>query len=656
MGLGLVCLGLVACEGPRGPQGPPGAPGKGASDGAVDAESDAQVEPDSAVPELVGTVTDGTGEPVGRGKVVLLPATRVAELSAVLLPKGLSGPEGAAFQGDEPIEDALDEVASAQGAAQVGSAGRFEFPSLPEGEAFFVVYVPAADDPYHLPGGSMARGATLRASLLGADLALRVSSTPGPEARYVGSSGCLLCHGRHTYLGTAHQVSLGPPTGSGPLQDVGAFPAVAGLAEAAAVGTRLYAYDCGGATGTRVDCRLSRVEPAADVLWFELVLEQAAGGEPQLRMRNRRGAGEQRVFPVVQRYGLARQQQWLVDVGSGVSVAAPFAWNPAGDVNAPDPADWPYVEVDSGRFYDFQAEALRQPEQVQNAGVECAGCHYTGYELKAVEGGYVATAIAAVQGAGDADGDGRYDEINVGCEGCHGPGSEHLEVSPRGSRIVSPQWLTAARASLICGSCHGRTTGRHELPTAAPLNAAGEMPRPGMRRADFLRDHTADGVALPSGAEWPSGTARARYMQYNEFLRSSKHRNGVRLVACDDCHSVHSVESWDAVANGACTACHATEGGAEGLAAHTLAATSDDHTAANAGLLCNDCHMPATAASGAQLQSLRDVFPSTDDPPMYWSGDSHSHSFRASYDRSGAEPSPFTAACAVCHGRWLAGP
>ena len=59
------------------------------------------------------------------------------------------------------------------------------------------------------------------------------------------------------------------------------------------------------------------------------------------------------------------------------------------------------------------------------------------------------------------DGDGGLDDMSIGCEACHGPGSEHIAEGPsRGKAIVVPGLLAAERASMICGRCHTRGEGK----------------------------------------------------------------------------------------------------------------------------------------------------------------------------------------------------
>jgi hypothetical protein len=80
----------------------------------------------------------------------------------------------------------------------------------------------------------------------------------------------------------------------------------------------------------------------------------------------------------------------------------------------------------------------------------------------------------------DIDGDGKPNEINMGCETCHGPGSAHEKSKESFSSIVSPNKLAAERASMICVQCHSRPQGN--LKNDQPVNTANKMMLPGTSR------------------------------------------------------------------------------------------------------------------------------------------------------------------------------
>ena len=82
---------------------------------------------------------------------------------------------------------------------------------LTESFGYFIVWVPAAGDAEHLPGGDSSSVSFDTASLVGMQMDIRVSSQPSESATYVGSSTCMVCHGLHSTTRTAHNVGLQVP-------------------------------------------------------------------------------------------------------------------------------------------------------------------------------------------------------------------------------------------------------------------------------------------------------------------------------------------------------------------------------------------------------------------------------------------------------------
>src|SRR4030095_16034867 len=98
------------------------------------------------------------------------------------------------------------------------------------------------------------------------------------------------------------------------------------------------------------------------------------------------------------------------------------------------------------------------PVNTNSVQTMCAGCHLTGWERyqDKATGQYLVRAVDEPNGDMNIDDDSALDEINVGCEGCHGPGSEHVAGAGRTGSIVNPKDLSAERSSALCGRCHDR--------------------------------------------------------------------------------------------------------------------------------------------------------------------------------------------------------
>ena len=625
---------------------------------------------------LVGFVRDASGMPVASGAVILVPSSAVAALAKQPLDLGLSPADVKELELDEPLEDLLDRNAAAYARAGVGEDGSYRFSDLPEG-ASFVVWQPDASDVAHLPGGSACRVASDRSSLQGRRLDLRVSGRPSSAAVYVGSSACFNCHGRQRSMRTAHRVSLRRPGLRGAFQDVSPWPSFDAGLTAFEQGTTLYYYDCDPNRSGEAKCKVSGTDPRgatpSAVVRFELQLARDLGlargeiGAYTVQLVNRSGPGTA-TYPVLLTYGgVAHRQDFLtrVSVGNGQSsvFVLPLQWNVEGTMGNAGFEDWPYRDLRSDQWYDYANNQLRRPDLTQSFDNQCAGCHFTGMKLSGSEtSGFRARAVSDPNGDFDYDEDGRPEEINIGCESCHGPGSEHLEDKQRGKHIVSPSLLTPERELLICGACHSRPAGKGGANAEAPLSSQGLMPVPGLRRGEFADQFT---TRVDAAAEHlhASGDSNAPHQQYTDFVRTSMARNGSVLMTCSSCHDAHgnAEHSHDLRSasddNAACTACHS---GSDFTAprGHVQKATGFIHDGTeDTFFTCTSCHMVRSVASGARHKELLDNLPGDATPVQYLHGDVASHRFSVTRrSQASQQPVAATLQCGFCHGQTLVNP
>jgi len=660
VGLLAACEGDVGPEGPEGPEGPPGV--------SPDPPS-GEIEPE--IFGLVGRVVGPADVPVSEGVVYLVPPLDVEAMAESPIDLFLSPDQTAAAENDEPIEDLVALRGDVYEQAAVDGEGIYRFVSLPEGN-HFVVWFPDSESSVYLPGGSYSRSSFSTESLIGMRLDIRVSSQPSSNARYVGSSACMVCHGLQTTARTAHAVGLQVPGVRSILQDVEPWPDFDEALQAFASGTTLFFYDCDAAAAGPSKCSVTDALPAEPVT-FEVGLRR----DPQLplgsfgaffvEVTNRVSSEPTIRYDVVLTYGGALfKQQYLVRRtnadGSLSYFVLPFQYNYQGDPSNPDPADWPWRDYRSDQWFDFDAGLLRAPDNGDSFDNNCAGCHLTGFELRGSDTtGWAARAVVDAEGAFDYDGDGRTELINVGCESCHGPGSEHLELVPRGGSIVSPGSLTPGRAAALCGSCHSRPIGIGAGMTGLPLSSDDRMPPSGIRRADFALDHTTRVGGSPDDF-FSSGDSLGNYQQYSGHLQSSHYRNPSRLVTCTDCHDPHS--NFDdrfgpAVSenlNPICTVCHSDERFLSVLD-HVQEVTGFSHDTIERDFRCTECHMVPTAKSGASVKALFDMIPNAGSPVQYFWNDIAAHRMVVT-DRDFylEQPVAATNACAPCHGGFFPNP
>ena len=679
LSLVVACKGDTGEQGPEGPQGPPGEPAEPPNGGI-------ELEPMG----LVGRVMEPNMRPVPGGTVYLVPASDVEALSATTFDLFASPEETAALDNDEPIEDLLDTEGDTYEQATVDESGVYRFETLEDG-SYFVVWTPNEEDDQHLPGGDSSNVAFTAASLVGTQMDIRVSSQPSERATYVGSSTCMVCHGLHSTARTAHNVGLQVPGVRSILQDIEPWPDFDEGLEAFVDGATLYYYECDGSSSSLSKCKVVRDNDPGNVS-FTVQLNRDSDkqlGEPgaySLTIANVANPSEPntpQTYDVLLTYGGALgKQQYLTRRSNPDGMLSyfvlPLQYNYEGDpdngseVGDGSSDDWPWRDYRSDLWYDFNTNTLRDrdvaPPPEESFDNNCAGCHMTGYRLDGNDtDGWSARAVVDSGGAFDYDGDGRVELINVGCESCHGPGSDHLMPSPNGRHIVSPGLLTPGRQAALCGSCHSRPLGIGGSERGLPLSEDDEMPPPGLRRAAFAADHTTRVSGDPDQDFFDSTDAFGNYQQYSDHIRSRHYRNGSRLMSCANCHSPHANDADIAAMdtsgnpNALCTTCHSALADEEAVEAHVAAVTGESVHDGRGPFLCTECHMVPTAKSGAAVPALLDVLKQTgeEDYQYYWNDiASHRMTVTRWTDFAGRpdQPIAFTNECGTCHGSYLPNP
>jgi predicted CXXCH cytochrome family protein len=240
-----------------------------------------------------------------------------------------------------------------------------------------------------------------------------------------------------------------------------------------------------------------------------------------------------------------------------------------GDDYYPLPAQW---DVAKKRWLPYHVEAgtdwwvpfYGPTNSERPTGPTCDGCHSVNYDVQTRQ----------------------VTEWNVGCEKCHGPGSDHV-AHPTKTNIVNPGTLDFVRGNDVCIQCHSQ--GR---PLTNPVNGryydwpVGFLP--GQRLADYWKlEESKPGTA--DFFHYADMTAHKNRMQGNDFVQSTMYH---RQLRCFDCHDVHSSKNESNLiekGNALCLGCHNKQNPAG------LKGTVSEHThhAANSpGSQCVACHMP----------------------------------------------------------------
>ncbi len=215
-------------------------------------------------------------------------------------------------------------------------------------------------------------------------------------------------------------------------------------------------------------------------------------------------------------------------------------------------------------------------------------------------------------------------EWNVGCERCHGPGSQHVR-QPSPTTIMNPARMDTVQAVNVCMQCHSEGQ-----PLTRQINGKYWAWAVGFDVGRDLKDFwklEENKLGEQSFTHFADGSAHKNRMQGNDFVQSAMYTHGVK---CNSCHDVHgTANNADLVkpANAVCLNCHgpASPNGphASTIEAHT------HHQTGSAGNECVNCHMPKIA------QQIADV-------------NVRSHTFKF-LPPAEAETLKIPNACNVCH-------
>ncbi len=279
--------------------------------------------------------------------------------------------------------------------------------------------------------------------------------------------------------------------------------------------------------------------------------------------------GQMHDFEVKYVFGYTPLQNYLVEFDRGRVQTLPVTWNTV-DKNWYHMADSTYNEeiIDHTNW-------LHWTNQAQNWNGMCAECHSTnlvkGYNPETDS--YKTT----------------WSEIDVNCEACHGPGSDHVEWAqlPKYSQADFQNFGLQVKTSGIdntqyvdlCLRCHSRKSslGDIEYASGNPYN------------------HSVPN--LPDEPEWfVDGQIRDEVYVYASFLQSKMYERGIK---CNDCHNVHSGKRlFDG--NQLCLQCHQKDiydtynhhrHKSKGEAGKAVVSESGVVFGVGSGTECVNCHM-----------------------------------------------------------------
>jgi len=178
-------------------------------------------------------------------------------------------------------------------------------------------------------------------------------------------------------------------------------------------------------------------------------------------------------------------------------------------------------------------------------------------------------------------------EWNVGCERCHGPGSEHVR-RPAATTIVNPAKLDFVHANDTCIQCHSQGQ-----PLSNPIQGKYYDWPVGFHQGGNLQDFwklEEHKLGESSFTHFPDGTAHKNRMQGNDFVQSVMYRRGVTCFSCHDVHGTGNNADLLKPVGDVCLTCHGPSS-PNGPHTPTLEAHTH-HTPGTPGAECVSCHMP----------------------------------------------------------------
>lgn len=284
-------------------------------------------------------------------------------------------------------------------------------------------------------------------------------------------------------------------------------------------------------------------------------------------------------YPIAYTYGIDPLQQYLIAFPDGRIQALNVCWDTR--PKAQGGQRWFHLYPNENVTYD---DILHWTGPYQNWNHMCAECHSTN-----VRKNYDAAKDTFRTS---------WSEIDVSCEACHGPASEHVawaEAARRngtGAEIVGGASNMGLVASLrdptpnvwvkdpTTGIAHRERprTSDAEVEACARCHARrsqlSEEWLPGRPLADTHRPALLDALLYED-----DGQNKDEVYEYGAFLQSKMHAAG---VTCTDCHDPHSLSLPPD--NSVCARCHSAE--------RFDTPDHHHHAAGSKGSRCIECHMP----------------------------------------------------------------
>jgi tetratricopeptide (TPR) repeat protein len=280
-------------------------------------------------------------------------------------------------------------------------------------------------------------------------------------------------------------------------------------------------------------------------------------------------------FEIQHTFGVYPLQQYLVELSGGHVQALSIAW----DARPPQEGGQRWFHLYPNEQIDH-ADELHWTRRQQNWNYMCADCHST-HLRKNYDAGANTYSTS-------------WSEISVGCEACHGPGSNHVALGkaaasqgtamPDSGLTVDLGERRSAAWTIDQATGNAKRSKRRESDTEIEVCAQCHSRRgqfsdeyvPGDRFQDHYRP-----ALLEDPLYFPDGQQRDEVYNWGSFLSSRMYSQG---VTCGDCHDPHT-QQLRAEGNAVCGQCH--------LASRFDTTEHYFHEPGTDGAKCKSCHMKA---------------------------------------------------------------
>ena len=272
-------------------------------------------------------------------------------------------------------------------------------------------------------------------------------------------------------------------------------------------------------------------------------------------------------FRIAYTFGYYPLQQYLVEFPGGRLQALTIAW----DTRKREEGGQRWFSLYPGERF-APDDALHWTGRYQNWNAMCADCHSTNLIMN-----YDSQTDTFAT---------TWQEQNIGCQGCHGPGREHVEWAGNRQGHTNNK-LSAGEMGLKLD--FRAMNGEQVVEACAYCHSRRQALKDGHHAQESYLDKALPATLRPD-LYYPDGQIMGEVYVYGSFVQSKMAAAG---VDCLDCHDPHTTELL-VEGNGLCLQCHnasppdrfpSLKAGNYANAAH------HHHPLDSQGAMCVSCHM-----------------------------------------------------------------